>query len=254
MRETVNPRMIRASLLVAVLACWCLAPAAFATTISVSTPIGVTDTAGEVVDASAMITTGTGTVTIKLSNLLTASQVESVGQNLTALSFTLGGITSVGTVNSSTGTFIDVGSGGVVASASSMLSGPNLIGWGLSNSGDVYLLNGLGGSATPQNTIIGGTVGSTTPYSSAKGSIDANGPHNPFVQATGMWTLSISGVTTGTSISDVVFSFGTTSGDNIAAPEPGSALLLLIGLGALLTAAAFRRKKAPASAIAPLRS
>ena len=248
--------MMRASLLVAVLASWCLAPAAFATTISVSTPVGATDTSGEAVDASAMITTGAGTVMINLSNLLTASQVKSVGQNVTDLSFTLGGITSAGTVTSSTGTFIDVGSGGAVTSSSSNLSGPNLIGWGLSHAGDVYLLNGLGGSATPENTIIGGTAGSFTPYSHATSSIDANGPHNPFVQGTGMWVLSISGVTAGTSISDVVFSFGTTPGDNIptSTPEPESALLLLIGLGALLTAAAFRRKKAPASAIALLHS
>ena len=201
-----------------------------ADTVTFSTPLGAMN-AGQQVDASATITTGAGTVTIDLSNLLSASQVRSIAQNLSALSFTLDTTTSSGSVSSSTGTFIDVGSGGAVTSASSTSgSASNLIGWVLANSGGNYELNGLGALASPAQTIIGGTAGSHTAYSSANSSIDSNGPHNPFVQGTGYFVLDIAGVTSTTDISNVVFSFGTTPGGTVSAPEPSSLVLLGIGL------------------------
>jgi hypothetical protein len=213
-----------------------------ANTVTVSTAAGATNGAGDPVDASGTFTTGAGTVTIDLSNLLTATQMLNVGQDLSDVFFTLDTTTSSGSVSSSTGTFIDVGAGGVVTSASSGLAGPDLIGWGLSNTGGTYHLNGLGGGATPANTIIGGTPGSFTAYSSANNSIDSNSPHNPFVQGTGHFVLSIAGVTAGTNISDVVFSFGTTAGDNVSpVPEPGFNVLLLFA-GITASAFAYRRR------------
>jgi hypothetical protein len=201
-----------------------------ANTINTATALGATN-AGQQVDAGVIITTGAGTVTIDLSNLLTAAQVISISQNLSALSFTLNNTTSSGSVASSAGTFIDVGNGGAVTGVSSALSGPNLIGWALSNSGGNYQLNGLGAAlAVPAQTIIGGTTGSLTAYSSANSSIDGNGPHNPFVQGKGHFVLYIAGVTSTTDISNVVFSFGTTPGGTVRAPEPSSLVLLGMGL------------------------
>lgn len=215
---------------VALTALAALGTSANADTVTFFTPVGAMNM-GQQVDASATITTGAGTVTIDLSNLLTATQVRSIGQNLSALSFTLDGTTSSGSVASSAGKFIDVGSGGAVTSAgSTSSSASNLIGWLLANSGGNYELNGLGALASPAQTIIGGTAGSLTAYSSANASIDGNGPHNPFVQGTGYFVLDIAGVTAATDISNVAFSFGTTPGSTVSAAEPSSLVLLGIGL------------------------
>jgi uncharacterized surface anchored protein len=215
-----------------------VAPTASANVVVFTTPPGATSL-GAMVDASATFTTGAGTVTIDLSNLLTAAQVISVGQNLSDLFFTLSSGTT-GTVTSSTGTFIDVGTGGAVTSASSVSgSATDLIGWALTSNGTGgFLLNGLAGSlAGPAQTIIGGTAGSFIAYSSANGSIDNNSAHNPFVQGTGEFVLSIPGVTAATNVSDVIFSFGTIAGNNVPStppvPEPASLSLLVVGLLAI---------------------
>jgi PEP-CTERM motif-containing protein len=212
-----------------------VAPTATANVVVFTTPPGATSL-GAMVDASATFTTGGGTVTIDLSNLLTAAQVIDVSQNISDVFFTLDNTSAAGSVSSSTGTFIDVASsGGAVTVVSSTLSGSDLIGWLVSNSGSDYDLNGLGALASPAQTIIGGTAGDTaTPYLNANGSIAGNGPHNPFVQGTGEFVLSIPGVTAATNVSDVIFSFGTTAGNNVPStppvPEPASLSLLVVGL------------------------
>lgn len=225
------------------------AVAAQADTVTFVTPTGST-AKGEMVDASAVLSTGTNSLSIALSNLLTASQMKDAGQLLSDLSFTLTGTTSTGSVTSSTGTFIDVAKpGGTVSSATSKGTPPDLVAWGLSNSGSTYLLNGLAGkpSLTPANLIIGGTAGSSTAYSMANSSIAGNKPHNPFVQGTADFVLSIPGVTATTNISDVVFSFSTQSGVNVngvpsttGVPEPATFGLFGLGLAGLVFA---RRKR-----------
>ena len=222
--------------------------AAPANTVTFVTPTGATS-GSDMVDASAVLSTGTNSLSIALSNLLTASQMKDAGQLLSDLSFTLSGTTSTGSVTSSTGTFINVGSGGTVTSATSGGTAPDLVAWGLSNSGSTYLLDGLAGnpSLTPANLIIGGTAGSTTPYSAANSSIAGNGPHNPFVQGTADFMLSIPGVTATTNVSNVVFSFSTASGVNVtgvpstsSVPEPATFGLFGLGLAGLVFA---RRKR-----------
>src|ERR1700751_5894098 len=173
-----------------------MALAAQANTVTFITPTGAT-AGGETVDASVILTTGTDSLSIALSNLLTAAQMHDAGQLLSDLSFTLTGTTSTGSVTSSTGTFIEVAKpGGTVTSATSGGTAPNLVAWGLKNTGSTYLLDGLAGkpSLTPANLIIGGTAGSFTAYSMANGSIAGNPAHNPFVQGTADFVLSIPGV------------------------------------------------------------
>ena len=216
---------------------------ALADTFGFETPTGSTSQ-GVAVNALAIITTGAGTVTIDLTNRLTAAQVMTVAQNLSDLSFTLSSGTT-GSVTSSSGTFINVGALGVVTSASSVSgSSTDQIGWALTGSSGNYLLNGLSGAlAVPAQTIIGGTAGSFTSYTNAVGSIAANPAHNPFVQGTGEFVLSISGVTANTDVNSVVFSFGTSAGNNVPGtpvPEPGS--VMLFGTGLLGLAGVIRRK------------
>ena len=215
-----------------------MAFAAQANTFTFVTPPGATDPAGEAVDAQAVLMTGTNSLTIALSNLLTAPQMLSAGQLVSDFSFTVTGVTSTGSVTSSTATFVNVAGDGTPSMAT--VSGTDQMGWKLSNSGSTYLLDGLAGTATPAHTIIGGTAGDfTTAYSGANASIAGNGPHNPFAQGTADWVLTIPGLTAGTNISSVVFSFTTASGVNVpgvpqsGVPEPASFGLLALGLAGL---------------------
>src|SRR5215472_2478449 len=93
---------------------FCFSTNAFADTVTVSTAPGATSSSGSPVDAAATITTGAGTVTIDLTNLLTAAQVTNVGQNISDLFFTLDTTTSAGSVSSSSASFINVDASGNV--------------------------------------------------------------------------------------------------------------------------------------------
>lgn len=212
--------------------------------VTFTTPSGSTQ-GGNPVNASAAFTTGLNSVTIDLSNLLTAAQMNDVGQNLSDLSFTLSGTFTTGLVGNAnrtyTGRLVDIASGGGVTTNITDLYD----GWTFSNSGSTFLLEELGSAEGPSQTIIGGTSGSNTPYSGANSSIAGNIPHNPFLQGTAHFTLNIAGVTANTSVSAATFSFGTTLGNNIpgdgggggiqSVPEPASLALIgfgLLGLGA----------------------
>ena len=205
------------------------------------TPGGSVDTDLETVYAEAVFTAGNGTLTIDLSNLLTVGQVDSIGQNVTGLFFTLSNSSSTGSIGSSTSTFITVAGDGSVSSYS--VSGTDKMGWGLSFGSGKFCLDGLGGGQ-PKNTVLGGTEGSFASYTNANSSISGNGPHNPFAQGEADWSLTISGVTASTVVTSATFQFGTTAGDNIAghptpAPEPFT--LAFAGFGALLGMAKVRR-------------
>jgi hypothetical protein len=217
---------------------------AAAATTSFSTATGATN-GTESVDASAMFTTGNGTIDIVLSNLLTAAEVHSVGGDISDLMFTISNpfSGSVGDTNRSYGgTLVDVDSSGNVTSATGSFDG-----WDFSNSGSNFTLEELGSAEGNNQTIVGGA--GATSYPHAVGSVD-NGSHDPFLQGSATFHLTgLTGITGSTTITGVTFSFGTSPGGNVSGhlntvPEPKATSALL--LGCLAAFAAWRRKKAVA--------
>jgi hypothetical protein len=95
-----------------------------------------------------------------------------------------------------------------------------------------------------------GPPGSGGTYSNANGSIAGNPAHNPFLNQTATFAISLAGITAATLINSATFSFGTTAGINVAGvpstsavPLPGALPLFataLVGIGLLNR----RRKKA----------
>jgi hypothetical protein len=216
---------------------------AHAGSITYVTPAGST-AGGQPVDAEAVFTTGTGTITITLTNL--QANPTSVVQNLSDLLFTVG----QGTLNTSnetgaTSQEITVNSGGSF-SLGPMLTTPSAVGWIFSGSGTSGSLDVLAaGGAGPAHLIIGppGTGGT---YSNANGSIAGNGPHNPFLNQTASFTLTAPNISASSTITSATFSFGTTSGVNVvgqAVPEPSSLVMGLAALGLVGAVGLYRTQR-----------
>jgi len=211
---------------------------------------GGVDLAGEAVKAEASFTTGNGTITINLKNLIVNQK--SIGQNVSDLLFTVGGAPSVASMTSSLSTARDVAADGTYTDLTPAVA----TGWALSISNGTIHLNGLAGATyTPEHTLIG-LPDQNNLYSNANSSIRGNGPHNPFLTNPTTFTLSVAGVTASTVISGVSFSFGTTAGDNVAGtpvqvvPAPNSAILALAGVPMIGLFGWLRRRKSAAPGIA----
>ena len=209
-----------------------------AATITFSTPSGAT-AGGQPVDATATFITGSGTVTVSLTDLL-ANPI-SVGQLISDLDFTLSGGQTTGTIGSSSGTQITVNSGGTTT-----LGSTGSTGWGLNNnvSGGLQL-NALG-FVGPAGLIIG-PPGPGGVYTAGNGSIANNPAHNPFLNQTATFTLNIAGVTADSTVTSATFSFGTVpGGPNVPGlppqqvPDGGATVLLL---GAALSGLGLIRRK-----------
>ncbi len=204
-----------------------------ATTMSFATSAGAVNGNSDPVAANVTITTGAaGAVTVTLTDTLASTL--NAGQLLSDLFFTLSSAptTALNTTTTPTSApLIDIsGTGAVTTDA-----GP-IVSWGLTSSGAVVHLDSLTGG--PAQTIIG-----PGPYAGANGSIDGNGPHNPFINQTASFSFTVAGVTAATNITAASFSFGTMTGDNVSGcvvggpsctsvttPEPISSALVGSGL------------------------
>jgi hypothetical protein len=211
-----------------------LAGTARADTIYLSTAAGATDSVGDPVSATAVVTTGTNSVTVTLQNLLVNQK--DVGQNISDFGFQLSSGTTA-TLDSSSGTERTVADNGSFTDGSTVSTG-----WGLdaTTTGLIHL-NVLGTATAPTHTIIG-EPGAGGTYSNANDSIaKTGGSHNPFLSGIVTFDLTVAGVTADTTLSNPFFSFGTTAGNNVTAvPLPAS---MWGGLGLLGVVAAVAARK-----------
>jgi hypothetical protein len=182
---------------------------------------------GSPVNALATITIGSGTITVTLQNC-TANPI-SISQVITDVSFTVAGASGGAFGTQSYGLtpgVISIASNGAITTAS---SGGN---WGMDSTGPNFHLTSLG-FAGPDMSIIG-----PGPYTSCNSSICGSGPHNPFINQIGTFTITgVTGLTEGSTITSVNISFGTTPSTTTTVPEPGTLLMFgsgLIGFGGII--------------------
>jgi len=196
-----------------------------------------------------------GSATFNFSNggftvtLLNTTPTLDAADLLTDLIFNLSGTTSNVTLTGTAGQLVNVDATGAVTNVS------GTAGWGFGTytggtfNGEFLLCTicGAGVTETAANAsqgILGpGTGSGSTPYSTANGSIDGNGAHNPFYSSAGAtFSFTGTGITSATTVSNVFFSFGTAfgvetpgggGGGGGATPEPASMMLFGGGFVAL---------------------
>ncbi len=187
----------------------------------------------EALNATAAFTTGAGTVSITLTNLVNGNDVRSAGQAISGIEFTLSTTASGVSGAGDSGQLIDVGSGGIVATV-----GGNPNRWEghghITSSGQTIELLVLGGGK-PSEMILGLPDTVDGDYDNANASITRN--FSPFVEGSATFNLNVAGVTADTTVTAATFFFGTgpdmhrpgtTLPDSIL-PAPSSALLLGVG-------------------------
>jgi protein with PEP-CTERM/exosortase system signal len=195
-----------------------------ANTVDFTTPSGSSGNDGPL-SAEAIVTAVSGGVTVTLKDLL--QNPTSAGQLVSGLLFDITGATGAGTVSGS-GKLADIGAGGSYTAPGSASS---LTHWASSLSGSTIRLTTLS-SSQPDQLIIGpdnaGGFTGAGKYSNANSSIDN---FNPSVLGTATFSLTIPGVTSGSTISNVRIQFGTAPETTIGTPVPdGGSTVALLGL------------------------
>jgi PEP-CTERM motif len=190
---------------------------------------------GGPVNVEADFTIGYGKIAVTLINYLENLTADS--QLISGISFGISGASGSGGLTTSNNGIISTISVGGSYSAG---VADTLTGWKASETGLSIELTTIGDGA-PNHLIIGpdnadGFVGAGT-YSAANGSITKN--HNPSDLGSATFDISIPGVTTTSTLSNVVFQFGTAGTVTVTAqksaiPEPQTIAMLgfaLAGLG-----------------------
>lgn len=197
-------------------------------------------------NVSGTIVAGNGTVTITLNNNLTNAQVLAITNNISAVYFQVSGynLAAVGLSSSNSAASTTIAGGG---GAATLGAGFNPTGWAAGHSGStvtVCVICAYGINANPPqpaHTITGGS--GTGTYANANGSIAGNGPHNPFLVGTVVFTLTVPGVTVNSTFSNVVVQFGTTATPPTTSVVPEPASMFLLGTGLVGIAAGIRRRR-----------
>ena len=179
--------------------------------------------------ASATITTGLNSLIVSLSSL--QANPTAAGQEVSDIELKLSSTpTSASLPTGGTGTFIDIASGGAITPTSQT----NTTHWGVDlTAGTITLATAGTGSVggKPIELIIG-----PGPYTNANPSITGR---NPQIEGTGVFHLTVGGITSSTTVTSAVFSFGTgpdstLPGVPVPAPLIGHGLLVLLAVGGVL--------------------
>jgi hypothetical protein len=173
-----------------------------------TTPNGATVNGASV---SAMATFNPSQDSIHVTVMNSLSNPQGVSQNISSVAFTLSTGQTTGTLEASFArSLLSVQNGG--APVSKGIFQPT--GWALAENFNggfqlCVLCNSLG-SIGPSHTLIGPPAASGK-YDAANGSITSN-PHNPFTAGLDIFSISVPGVTSATTITNAVFGFSTQVG------------------------------------------
>jgi hypothetical protein len=211
---------------------------------------------GQNLNAEVFFTTSGSTLTVELVNLITNEVTD--GQSVSGVAFKIGDSGSIPATitptasgygsdsNHSNGQLIDIASGGAVSNAGACNS-TCLAGWGASTS----LASGVASISMhsfPTDTISG--VAASNGYPNGNPSL-TNSNHQPEFEEMVTFTFSgLTGLGASSTISNVVFNFGTQAGQTVAAgngftvttPEPGT-LSMMFGGASLLLAGFLKRRR-----------
>jgi len=198
-------------------------------------------------DAQADFTVSNGQIQVTITNLLNPATIRSIGQSVSDLKFTLSNSPGTNTSNTAAGQLVDVNGTGTVTPVpgtpgrwiSSSTGGFNI-------TGNTILLEAIG-HGSPTELILPADKGGGYPDSNA--SIVG---HSPNTDGPATFTLNLTDVTSATTISNVIFSFGTSPDTFIdgtfvpnvnPAPEPSSLTLIGIGIAGIGGFGWWRRRK-----------